>query len=110
MTPPTVTSHQIGDFQVTVLSDGNMSASLELLKGITPSDAGQIQHEAGITAPGNIHINGYLIRGLGKTLLVVGCICRACSYWPQEDMLLTHCHPPYSGLLVAVAQGSSTTF
>ncbi|AKL13499.1 hypothetical protein PUATCC27989T_03321 [Phytobacter ursingii] len=72
MTPPTVTSHQIGDFQVTVLSDGNMSASLELLKGITPSDAGQIQHEAGITAPGNIHINGYLIRGLGKTLLVAG--------------------------------------
>jgi hypothetical protein len=84
MTPPTVTSHQIGDFQVTVLSDGNMSASLELLKGITPSDAGQIQHEAGITAPGNIHINGYLIRGLGKTLLVdsgtvAGTMSKACS-------------------------------
>ncbi|MEN0577898.1 hypothetical protein AAIG39_02615 [Phytobacter palmae] len=70
MTPHSFASHQIGDFQVTVLSDGDMTASLELLNGITPSEAGQIQREAGITAPGNIHINGYLIRGQGKTLLV----------------------------------------
>lgn len=57
---------QIGDFQVTVLSDGNMSASLDLLSGIEKADADVIQCRAGIGEPGDIHINCYLIRGLGR--------------------------------------------
>ncbi len=63
-------SRQIGDFQVTALSDGNMSASLDLLSGITTTDAGEIQRSAGVAEPGNLHIYGYLIRGRGRTILV----------------------------------------
>ena len=63
-------SCQIGDFQLTALSDGNMSASLTLLSGIKTADAEIIQHHAGITEPSNIHINCYLIRGRERIILV----------------------------------------
>jgi len=63
-------SRQIGDFQVTALSDGDMSASLDLLSGIEATDAEDIQYTAGITEPGNIHITCYLIRGQGRTILI----------------------------------------
>ncbi|BCQ45232.1 hypothetical protein ERHA55_27590 [Erwinia rhapontici] len=53
------------DFWVTALSDGTMSASLELLSGIETAEAAAIQHNARIAEPGNIHINGYLIQGRG---------------------------------------------
>ena len=61
---------QVGDFQVTALSDGCMVASLALLSGIDVTDAGEIQHRAGITDPDSLHIFGYLIRGCGRTILV----------------------------------------
>lgn len=61
---------QVGDFQVTALSDGNMAASLELLSGIDVAEAGEIQRNAGIVEPNNLHIYGYLIRGRGRTMLV----------------------------------------
>ena len=59
---------QIGDFQITALSDGTMSASLDLLSGIERADADVIQSSAGIDKPGDIHINCYLIRGRGRVI------------------------------------------
>jgi hypothetical protein len=70
MNAPFFPTCQIGDFQVTALSDGDMSVSLDLLSGIAAADAAAIQRQAGMTEPGNIHINGYLIRGRGRTMLV----------------------------------------
>lgn len=111
----TFPSRQIGDFQVTAVSDGNMSASLDLLSGITTEDATRLQHHAGIAEPGNIHINGYLIRGRGRTILVdagTGGLNNAggqlkanlaavgISHDEVDTVLLTHCHPDHIGGLL----------
>lgn len=116
MNPLTFPSRQIGDFQVTAVSDGNMSANLELLSGITTEDAAFIQHRAGIAESGNIHINGYLIRGRGRTILVdagtgglnnaggqLKANLAAIGISPSDvdTVLLTHCHPDHIGGLLA---------
>lgn len=108
-------SRQIGDFQVTALSDGNMSASLDLLSGITTTDAGEIQRSAGVAEPGNLHIYGYLIRGRGRTMLVdsgtggannvggqLSANLQTLGVAPQavDTLLLTHAHPDHIGGLL----------
>lgn len=65
MSIPCLPTRQIGDFLVSALSDGTMSASLDLLSGIETAEAAAIQDNAQIAEPGNIHINGYLIQGRG---------------------------------------------
>lgn len=120
MSHPVFNACQIGDFQVTALSDGNMAASLELLNGIETTQATDIQCRAGITEPGNIHIHGYLLRGRGRTMLVDagtggrenigGKLCEnllAAGVCPDEidTILLTHGHPDHlGGLLDADAE------
>ncbi|NIE71692.1 MBL fold metallo-hydrolase [Pantoea sp. Acro-807] len=61
---------QVGGYQVIALSDGTMAATLDLLSGIDVAKAASIQCAAGIERQGDIHINGYLIRGYGHTILV----------------------------------------
>lgn len=105
-------SRQIGEYCVTVLSDGKMSASLELLLGMNTAAAGKIQQHAGITEPGSIHINCYLIQTQSKTILVdtgtggrnnVGGELQqsllAAGVTPDEIdvVLLTHAHPDHIG-------------
>ncbi|MGK9175228.1 MBL fold metallo-hydrolase [Yokenella regensburgei] len=113
-------SCQVGDFQITALSDGTMKASLELLSGIEIAEASAIQQRAGITEPGNIDIHGYLLRGRGRTLLIdAGTGGRnhaggqlserlsALGVHPEEvdTILLTHGHPDHlGGLLSACGQ------
>lgn len=115
MPQPVFPSCQIGDFEVTALSDGNMAASLDLLNGIETAEATDIQRRAGITEPGNIHIHGYLIRGHGRIVLIdagtgglnnAGGQLRenlsAVGLQPEEvdTVLLTHGHPDHLGGLL----------
>lgn len=120
MIHPSFSTHQIGDYLVTALSDGTMSASLDLLSGIETAEAAAIQHNAQIAEQGNIHINGYLIQGKGRVILVdagagglnhVGGQLKArlgaIGVRPDDvdTVLLTHGHPDHiGGLLDAEGQ------
>lgn len=110
-------SRLIGDYQITALSDGDMDANLTLLSGIDTAKASDIQRHAGIAEHGNIHINCYLIRGRGRTILVDSGLgesnhaggwlkknLHAVGVRPEDvdTVLLTHGHPDHiSGLLDA---------
>ncbi|KFD18971.1 metallo-beta-lactamase [Tatumella ptyseos ATCC 33301] len=106
---------QMGDFQITALNDGNMSASLDLLSGIKKADAEVIQYRAGLDEPDDIHINCYLIRGRGQVILVdagtgpqnnragqLKANLAAAGVSPDDvdTVLLTHCHPDHIGGLL----------
>lgn len=110
MRNPAFISRQIGDFQVTALSDGSMAASLTLLSGINSDDALEIQRHAGVIAPDDIDINAYLIRGRGRTILVdagtgggtLAANLQAAGIESEEidTVLLTHAHPDHIGGLL----------
>ena len=70
MTPAPFYTLTAGDLTVTAVSDGQMSAPLSLLSGITPEEAERLQRNAGLASPEAIAIGAYLIRGRGHTVLV----------------------------------------
>lgn len=108
-------SHQVGDFLVTVLSDGEMNVSLTLLAGIDEKSAKKIQMDAGIINTNQIDINCYLIQGNGHTILVDsgtgglnhagGLLLRNLAQLgiasnDIDTILITHAHPDHIGGLL----------
>ena len=108
-------NQQIGEFSITAISDGYLSASLDLLSNIDPTDASRLQEAAGISDPSSIHINCYLVRGRGRTILIdagaggfkqwggkLTANLALAGVYPSEidTILLTHAHPdPIGGLV-----------
>ncbi len=114
----TFPSLQIGEFSITAISDGYLSASLDLLSNIDPAEASSLQQDAGVDDPSSIHINGYLVCGRGRTVLI-DAGAGGFKQWggklkanlalagvpPSgiDTILLTHAHPDHVGGLVDAA-------
>lgn len=115
---PNLPSQHIGDFTITAISDGYLSASLDFLSNIDPSEAAKIQNEAGQKDPSSVHINCYVVRGSGRTILI-DAGAGGIKQWggrlmtnlslagvdPSgiDTVLLTHAHPDHVGGLVNAA-------
>ncbi|WP_183733917.1 MULTISPECIES: MBL fold metallo-hydrolase [Paraburkholderia] len=106
---------RVGDFTITAISDGYLTANLNALSNIDPSQALRIQSDAGQKEPDSVHINCYVIRTEGRTVLVDAGAGGIRQWGGQlkanlslagveageiDTILLTHAHPDHVGGLL----------
>lgn len=109
---PAVNRIKINDMTVTMLSDGYLDASFELLSGIDGAKAEALLEKRGAPAIPRLNINVYVVQTAQRTILIdsgagningwggrlpVALAAAGVDPLQIDTILLTHCHPDHIG-------------
>jgi glyoxylase-like metal-dependent hydrolase (beta-lactamase superfamily II) len=120
MTSPVIHHRRVGDIHVTVLSDGYLDASLEVVRNLPPDAEDLIRRQSGRVPP-RISVNVFAVRSAGRLALMdTGSgesMGPTLGHLPQalaaaglsaddiDTILLTHMHPDHSNGLADATGG-----
>src|SRR3546814_9296529 len=116
---PAVNRRKIGDKIVTMLSDGYLDVSFELLNGIDAARAEALLEERGASPLPRMNINAYVVQNRNRTILIdsgaggingwggrlqVALAAAGIDPLQIDTVLLTHGHPDHIGGLAGPLQ------